>query len=139
MHQLLRAPSYLLFVCRDGSEHILVGLFATPEQAAQEYDQAALDMHGTEAFTNFASGSCNDLGLTGQQNKLLAERPSPTVSLTAASGQCTRWCIKLSFNDACPSVRCTARGGSNLAFGAAHVAASLTLLMAWAMRRCRCH
>ena len=52
------ALSCFLFVCRDGSEHILIGLFATPEQAAQEYDQAALDMHGTEAFTNFASESC---------------------------------------------------------------------------------
>ena len=62
------ALSYCLSVCRDGSEHILIGLFATPEQAAQEYDQAALDMHGTEAFTNFASEPCIAPALTGRLN-----------------------------------------------------------------------
>ncbi len=102
------ALSYFLSVCRDGSEHILIGLFATPEQAAQEYDQAALDMHGTEAFTNFASESCIALGLTGHPNMHGTWRPSPTVSLSAASGQCTRCCIQLNINDVCVSARCTA-------------------------------
>ncbi|KAL3132685.1 hypothetical protein ABBQ32_009198 [Trebouxia sp. C0010 RCD-2024] len=38
---------------RSGEEHELVGMFDTPDAAAHAYDQAALKMHGPEAYTNF--------------------------------------------------------------------------------------
>lgn len=38
---------------RNGEEHQLVGMFDTADAAARAYDQAALKMHGPEAYTNF--------------------------------------------------------------------------------------
>ena len=40
-------------LCRSGEEHQLVGLFDSADAAARAYDQAALKMHGPEAYTNF--------------------------------------------------------------------------------------
>lgn len=47
-----------LSVHRSGEEHELVGMFDTPDAAAHAYDQAALKMHGPEAYTNFLCKRC---------------------------------------------------------------------------------
>lgn len=43
---------------RSGEEHRLVGMFDTADAAARAYDQAALKMHGPEAYTNFLCKCC---------------------------------------------------------------------------------
>lgn len=43
---------------RTGEEHQLVGMFESAEAAAHAYDQAALKMHGPEAYTNFLCKFC---------------------------------------------------------------------------------
>ena len=43
---------------RNGEEHQLVGMFDSADAAARAYDQAALKMHGPEAYTNFLCKCC---------------------------------------------------------------------------------
>lgn len=43
---------------RTGEEHQLVGMFDNADAAAHAYDQAALKMHGPEAYTNFLCKPC---------------------------------------------------------------------------------
>lgn len=43
---------------RSGEEHQLVGMFDSADAAARAYDQAALKMHGPEAYTNFLCKCC---------------------------------------------------------------------------------
>ena len=43
---------------RSGEEHQLVGMFDTADAAARAYDQAALKVHGPEAYTNFLCECC---------------------------------------------------------------------------------
>lgn len=40
-------------MCRAGDQHKLVGRYESAEAAARAYDQAAVALHGPEAFTNF--------------------------------------------------------------------------------------
>lgn len=57
---------------RSGEEHQLVGLFDSADAAARAYDQAALKMHGPEAYTNFL---------------LRAVKPEPGSQRGSGSGQ----------------------------------------------------
>ena len=58
---------------RSGEEHQLVGMFDTADAAARAYDQAALKMHGPEAYTNFLCKSSRNHLLACYMHGALAQ------------------------------------------------------------------
>lgn len=65
---------------RNGEEHQLVGMFDTADAAARAYDQAALKMHGPEAYTNFLCQCCSMLLACPMHLYLLLLREEKGVS-----------------------------------------------------------
>ena len=79
--------------CRAGDQHKLVGRYESAEAAARAYDQAAVALHGPEAFTNFSGQAQPDLWQLCSRHTSEHGTPYPAFMLRQALQEAATVCL----------------------------------------------